>query len=47
VLSWTNAGFNLQFAPDITSTFTNLLGATSPFTNTVTTPQQFLRLKGN
>jgi hypothetical protein len=47
VLSWTNAGFNLQSTPAITSTFTNLPGATSPYTNLLTAPQQFFRLKGN
>ncbi len=47
VLSWTNAGFNLQSAPDMTSTFTNLPGATSPYSNLLTGPQQFFRLKGD
>jgi len=47
VLSWTNAGFTLQSAPDLTSTFTKIPGATSPFTNPLTAPQQFFRLKGN
>ncbi|MBI3851022.1 MAG: hypothetical protein HY298_12205 [Verrucomicrobia bacterium] len=44
VLSWTNAGFNLQSAPAITGTFTNLPGATSLYTNPLTTPQEFFRL---
>jgi len=44
VLSWTNAGFNLQSAPAVTGTFTNLPGATSPYTNPLTAPQQFFRL---
>jgi len=30
VLSWTNAGFNLQSAPALTGPFTNLPAATSP-----------------
>ena len=46
VLSWTNAGFSLQSAPAIPGTFTNFPGATSPYTNALTTPQQFFRLKG-
>jgi len=46
VLSWTNAGFNLQSAPAVFGPFTNLPGATSPFTNALTAPQQFFRLKG-
>ena len=44
VLSWTNAGFNLQSAPTITSTFTNIPGATSPYTNPISEPQQYFRL---
>ena len=47
VLSWTNAGFNLQSAPAVTGPFTNLLGATSPYTNATTSAQQFFRLIGN
>ena len=47
VLSWTNAGFTLQSAPAITGTFTNLPGATSPYTNALTGPQLFFRLRGN
>jgi hypothetical protein len=31
VLTWTNAGFNLQSAPALTGPFTNLSGTTSPF----------------
>jgi len=46
VLSWTNAGFNLQSAPGVTGAFTNLPAATSPYTNTPTGPQQFFRLIG-
>ncbi len=45
VLSWTNFGFNLQSAPAITSTFTNVPGATSPYTNASALAQQFFRLK--
>jgi hypothetical protein len=47
VLTWTNAGFSLQTAPALTATFTNLPGATSPYTNPATAPQQFFRLKLN
>ena len=36
VLSWTNAGFNLQTAPAVTGPFTNLPAATSPYTNSLT-----------
>jgi hypothetical protein len=45
VLSWTNTGFNLQSAAAITSTFTNIPGATSPYTNASVLAQQFFRLK--
>jgi hypothetical protein len=45
VLSWTNAGFTLQSAPAITGTFTNLPGATSPYTSALSGLQQFFRLK--
>ena len=47
VLSWTNAGFSLQSAPVVTGTFTNIPAATSPYTNALTAPQQFFRLKGD
>jgi beta-propeller repeat-containing protein len=44
VLSWTNAGFNLQTAPAVTGPFTNLPAATSPYTNSLTGGQQFFGL---
>ena len=47
VLSWTNAGFSLQTAPAVTGPFTNLPGATSPYTNALSAPQRFFRLIGN
>ena len=47
VLSWTNAGSNLQAARAVTGPFTNLPGATSPYTNPLTAPQQFFRLRGD
>jgi hypothetical protein len=47
VLSWTNAGFNLQTAPAVTGPFTNISGATSPYTNATSGAQQFFRLKGD
>ena len=47
VLSWTNAGFNLQSAPAIIGPFTNISGATSPYTSALSGPQQFFRLKGD
>ena len=47
VLSWANAGFNLQTAPAVTGPFTNLSAATSPYTNALTGVQQFFRLISN
>jgi hypothetical protein len=34
-------------APAITGTFTNVPGATSPYTNVITGGQQFFRLKSS
>ncbi len=47
VLSWANAGFNLQSAPYVGGTFTNIPSATSPYTNSFAGPQQFFRLISN
>ncbi len=47
VLTWTNASFALQTAPDVTGTYTNIIGATSPWTNPITGSRNFFRLKGN
>ena len=47
VLSWTNAAFHLQCAPTITAPFTNMPGATSPYTNFMTGAQSFFRLIRN
>lgn len=44
VLSWTNSNFSLQGAPAITGTYTNVTGATSPYTNPTTGPAGFFRL---
>ena len=47
VLSWTNGNFSLQSAPFVPGTFTNVPGATSPYTNSFSAPRQFFRLIGN
>jgi len=47
VLSWTNPVFSLQSAPLISATFTNVPGATSPYTNVITAMPKFFRLKAN
>jgi uncharacterized repeat protein (TIGR03803 family) len=47
VLTWTNAAFSLQAGPAVAGVFTNVAGATSPFTNAITGSQMFFRLAGN
>jgi len=48
ILSWpTNAAFSLQSAPFVTGAYTNLPGATSPYTNSMTEPQRYFRLQAN
>ena len=54
ILSWpsNSAGFDysgyvLQSAPTLANTFTNITGATSPYTNAMIGPQQFFRLISN
>jgi uncharacterized repeat protein (TIGR03803 family) len=45
VLSWPGPAFALQADPAVSGTYTNIPGATSPYTNSVTGQQQFFRLK--
>jgi uncharacterized delta-60 repeat protein len=47
VLTWTNANYGLQCAPSTSGVFTNIPGATSPYTNSPTSSQQFFRLINN
>jgi hypothetical protein len=47
ILTWSNASFGLQAAPSVAGAFTNVPGATSPFTNTMSGGQKFFRLKTN
>jgi uncharacterized repeat protein (TIGR03803 family) len=47
VLSWLNPLLSLQSTPVVTGTFTNMPAAYSPYTNTITAPQQFFRLIAN
>ena len=47
VLNWGNVAFSLQSAPTVTGTFTNITGAISPYTNSITAGQQFFRLISN
>jgi uncharacterized repeat protein (TIGR03803 family) len=47
ILSWANAAFSLQTAPTVTGVYANVSNATSPYTNAITSQQQFFRLQGN
>jgi uncharacterized repeat protein (TIGR03803 family) len=47
VLSWTNQAFSLWAAPTCSGVYTNVAGATSPYTNSFSGPQQFFRLQAN
>jgi uncharacterized repeat protein (TIGR03803 family) len=47
VLTWTNAAFALQSAPGPSGPFTNILNATSPYTNAITGSQMYFRLLAN
>jgi hypothetical protein len=46
ILHWSNPAFALQAAPQVASTYTNIPGATSPYTNVMSGPQMFFRLVG-
>lgn len=43
-LTWTNSQFNLQAAPNVTGTYTNVSGATSPYTVPASGAARFFRL---
>jgi len=49
LLSWNDpaSAFFLQSAPTLTGVFTNIPGATPPYTNVITGTQQFFRLMAN
>jgi hypothetical protein len=44
ILTWTNLAFALQGAPSASGAYTNIPGATSPYTNTIAGSQSFFRL---
>jgi hypothetical protein len=44
VLSWNDPTFTLQAAPTVSGIYTNIPGAISPYTNSLTGPEQFFRL---
>jgi hypothetical protein len=45
VLIWTNSAFALQTAPAVAGAYTNVPGASSPYTNAFTNAARFFRLK--
>ena len=47
VLTWTNPLLSLYAAPAVTGVYTNIPAAYSPYTNTITVPQQFFQLQSN
>ena len=47
VLSWPNPAFSLQSASSFSGTYSNILGATSPYTNLAPPTQRFFRLISN
>jgi hypothetical protein len=47
VLSWPNPAFSLQSAGSINGAYSNILAATSPYTNPVLPTQKFFRLISN
>jgi hypothetical protein len=47
VLSWSNPAFGLQAASTVSGPYTTIAGATSPYTNPITGPQQIFRLQEN
>ena len=44
VVTWTNSLYALQSAPDPFGLYTNISGATSPYTNNISGPAQYFRL---
>lgn len=47
VLTWADVSFALQSSPSLMGAFTNVPGATSPYTNSLTGAPKFFRLRGN
>jgi hypothetical protein len=47
VLAWNDPSYFLYTAPTLTNTFSKIIGAMSPFTNTVAGTQEFFRLQSN
>jgi uncharacterized repeat protein (TIGR03803 family) len=47
ILTWDDPTFSLTTSTNIASTFTNVPGASSPYTNSLTGPERFFRLQSN
>jgi len=47
ILSWSEPGFTLQSAPEVTAAYATIPGATSPYTNSLSGSRRFFRLMGN
>ena len=47
ILSWTNGAFTLQSSPSLAVTFSNVVNASSPYTNVMTNSQLYFRLQAN
>jgi hypothetical protein len=47
ILTWSDPDFGLQAAPAVTGTYTDVPGATSPYTNAIGASLKFFRLKAN
>jgi len=47
VLTWSDATFLLQSAPLVTGVYTDVPGATSPYTNAISGAAEFFRLQAN
>ena len=47
VVSWSDPAFLLQSATLVTGVYTNVPGATSPYTNTFSSATKFFRLRAN
>lgn len=45
VLTWDNPTFQLQTAPVVSGDFTNIVGAFSPYTNSISQSNLFFRLQ--
>jgi hypothetical protein len=44
VLSWTNSSFSLAAASVVTGPYNKILGATSPYTNSISGSEKYFRL---